>query len=110
MATKTDYNSMSIAELQALAEEVNQALEAKKEERRKELLAELEALDGTSTGGRGSRRASSEAGSGRARPRAQFRGPNGEEYTGRGAIPRWAKDLGITDKAGLEKYRIKDAA
>lgn len=38
---------------------------------------------------------------------AQFRGPNGEEYSGRGAIPRWARDLGVCDRAGLEKYRIR---
>src|SRR4051794_20770252 len=37
---------------------------------------------------------------------AQFRGPNGEEYSGRGAIPRWARNLGVDDRAGLEKYRI----
>src|SRR5690349_18452249 len=38
---------------------------------------------------------------------AQFRGPNGEEYSGRGAIPKWARSLGVNDRAGLEKYRIK---
>ncbi len=37
---------------------------------------------------------------------AQFRGPNGEGYSGRGAIPRWARDLGVNDRAGLEKYRL----
>src|SRR4051812_20463799 len=29
---------------------------------------------------------------------AQFRGPSGEEYSGRGAIPRWAKNPGISER------------
>lgn len=43
-----------------------------------------------------------------ARPPAEvkYRGPGGEEYSGRGALPRWARDLGITDKQGLEPYKV----
>jgi len=38
----------------------------------------------------------------------QFRGPNGEEYSGRGAIPKWARDLGVSERAGLERFRVAD--
>ncbi len=37
---------------------------------------------------------------------AQFRGPNGQEYSGRGAIPKWARDLGVQERGELEQYRI----
>ncbi|TIT32636.1 MAG: H-NS histone family protein [Mesorhizobium sp.] len=42
----------------------------------------------------------------RAKPAPVYRSPDGFEWSGRGAIPRVFKELGVTDKAGMEKYRI----
>lgn len=45
----------------------------------------------------------------RAKPQPVYRSPDGFEWSGRGAIPRVFKELGVTDKAAMEKYRIKAA-
>jgi len=36
----------------------------------------------------------------------KYRGPNGEEWAGRGARPRWLTAL-VGKKGSVEKYRIK---
>jgi DNA-binding protein H-NS len=38
----------------------------------------------------------------------KYRGPDGEEWAGRGARPRWLTAL-VGKKGSIEKYRIKDA-
>jgi DNA-binding protein H-NS len=38
----------------------------------------------------------------------KYRGPNGEEWAGRGARPRWLTAL-VGKKGSVEKYRIKAA-
>ena len=112
-----DLSSYTFDQLQALVSAANKKMDAIRGKRIKELRAELNKLEAGSRAptSRAGRRGSRE-GSGAAAPApttggksvpAQFRGPNGEEYSGRGAIPRWARELGITDRAGLERYRIK---
>ncbi|MFG1411438.1 H-NS family nucleoid-associated regulatory protein [Xanthobacter sp. VTT E-85241] len=112
MASKTkettvpDFSEMSLDELQALVEAASAALEEKKDARRQELMAELEALGGIPTAPRRPRAAPAAADGTRAKPAVKYRGPNGEEWSGRGALPRWAKDLGVQDKVGLERYKV----
>src|SRR3954447_13791382 len=107
----------SFDELQRLISAANKRMDEIRAKRVKELQAELNMLgeDGGASVSRKGRksattrsgtRAAQKASSGRATP-MQFRGPNGEEYSGRGAIPRWARDLGVNDRAGLEQFRIK---
>lgn len=98
-----DYASLSIDELESVVEESTAVLKEKKDTRRAELLAELERLGGAPRPSRPSK-----AGDGvRAAPKAQYRTPDGSfEWSGRGAIPTAFKNLGVTDKAGMEKYRI----
>lgn len=45
----------------------------------------------------------------RAKPKPLYRSPDGQnEWSGRGALPAWATALGVTDKAGMEQYRIPE--
>lgn len=102
-----DLEALSIEELRELLAEVQVALDAKVETRRQELLAELNDLGGLpqSTG----RKASAPADETRKRasPKPMYRTPDGSfEWSGRGAIPRAFKDLGVTDREGMEQYKI----
>lgn len=97
---KTDYASMSFDELQAIHSEVTAALEAKKDVKRQELLAQLEALGGIP------KRQRKES-SNRASPKVTHKGPNGETWTSRGTKPRWLAAL-IAEGHNPEEYRIKD--
>ncbi|TPL94759.1 hypothetical protein [Mesorhizobium sp. B2-3-10] len=105
MAKLPDLSSLSLDELNALIAEATKLRDEKVQVRRAELLKELEALGGLPSGGKSK---PSAEGRTRSSPRVQFRGPNGEEYTNRGPLPKWARDLGIKDKAGLEKYRVAE--
>ena len=103
----------SLDELNQLIASANKRMAELRGKRVKELQAELDRLG--SEGARSSRTARApsrrpaqkRAATADRKVAAQFRGPNGEEYSGRGAIPRWARDLGVNDRAGLEKYRIR---
>jgi DNA-binding protein H-NS len=44
----------------------------------------------------------------RTSPKPMYRTPDGWEWSGRGALPKAFKALGVTDKEGMEKYRIKE--
>jgi len=100
-------------ELNQLIASANKRIAELRGKRVKELQAELDRLG--SEGARSSRTArtpsrrpaQSRAATVDRKIAAQFRGPNGEEYSGRGAIPRWARDLGVNDRAELEEYRIR---
>ena len=102
----------SLDELNQLIASANKRMAELRGKRVKELQAELDRLG--SEGARSSRTArtpsrrpaQNPAATADRKVPARFRGPNGEEYSGRGAIPRWARDLGVNDRAGLEKYRI----
>ena len=91
MATKNilpDLSDLSIEELQGLLDTVSQALEAKKDARRQELLAELEKLGGVPSAPR-SVRISADTGRERAKPAVKYRDDKGNTWTGRGATPKW---------------------
>ena len=104
MAKSPEYDAMSIDELKAIQSAVQAALDAKVEARRAELMQELALLGGAPKPA-AKPKADSDA---RAVVKPLYRGPNGEEYSGRGALPKWAKALGVEDRAGLEQYRIKE--
>jgi DNA-binding protein H-NS len=77
-----------------------------KEKRRLELVAELSEWGFTAPA---RSKAKADTATKRASPKAQYRSPDGtNEWSGRGAIPGWATALGVTDRAGLEPYRIQE--
>ena len=99
MATKPkemalpDFSEMSMDELQALVNAASEALEEKKDARRQELLAELEALGGVPEPVKRTRSApAAETGSTRAKPPVKYRDDSGNSWTGRGATPRWLRE------------------
>ena len=113
-----DISGYSFDDLSRLVALATKRMDEIRGKRIKELRAELDKLGGgdvPSSPGRSRRiakgRTSSDNGParrgslGRKIP-AQFRGPQGEEYSGRGAIPKWARELGVNDRSDLEKYRI----
>lgn len=90
-----------IKQLQGIAGEKREAEIA-------ELKAKLAALGVTMEAPKPRGRRVGEGGT-RASPKAVYRSPDGSQtYSGRGRLPRWASELGITDKEGLEPYRIKE--
>ena len=114
-----DISGYSFDDLSRLVALATKRMDEIRGKRIKELRAELDKLGGgdvPSPPGRSRRtakgRTSSDNGPvrrsslGRKVP-AQFRGPQGEEYSGRGAIPKWARELGVSDRSDLEKYRIR---
>ena len=114
-----DLSGYSLDDLNQLIAAANKKLQGLRGRRIKELQTELDKLgsprrSGNSRMSRKSTRAAPSDGKStqdqaepaRRKIAAQFRSPNGEEYSGRGAIPRWARDLGVNDRAGLEKYRV----
>jgi DNA-binding protein H-NS len=102
-----EYASMSIADLSALVDELTSLLNDKKEARRQELLAELETLrpTGKPKPVKAASAPTSEV-SKRTPPKPAYRAPDGFEWSGRGAMPKAFKALGVTDKKQLEQYRI----
>ncbi|MAU98719.1 MAG: hypothetical protein CMP81_23020 [Fulvimarina sp.] len=106
MAHNLKLDGMSLQELQALHDEVGGVLAQKKAARRQELLEELDSLGGLPANTRSRATAGDGEGRTRAKPKPMYRAPDGREWSGRGAIPRFFKELGVTDKADLEKYKI----
>ncbi len=114
-----DVSGYSFDELSRLVSLATKRMDEIRGKRIKELQAELGRLgaDGDPAPQRGRTNGRSVEAAGRTARRgangsgrkvaAQFRGPDGQEYSGRGAIPKWAKELGVDDRAGLEKYRIR---
>ena len=101
MAHGVKLDGMSIEDLRALAEDVRQALSEKVDAERQELLKRLSALDAISAPGKGSN-----ASKKRAAARADsYEGPEGETWAGRGGLPKWAEKYGVTDRAGMEKFK-----
>jgi len=94
------FTEMPIDQQTTVLDQLTEIHGTAKSARANELLAELRLL-GVSTPKIG------KPGSNRASPKALYRGPQGQEWSGRGGLPRWARELGITDKAGLEQYRIQ---
>ena len=113
-----NFAEYSFDELSSLVASATKKIEEIRGKRIKELQAELGRLgaDGAPARRRGRKNVQISARNGQTADNravvsgrkiaAQFRGPDGQEYSGRGAIPKWAKELGVSDRAGLEKYRI----
>lgn len=79
-----------------------------KEAKRAELMAQLQALGGVPVVKPTRTRAPKEEGDARLTVKPIYRSPDGFEWSGRGALPKVFKALGVTDKAGMEPYRIRD--
>lgn len=100
------FNALSLDEQKATLAELHTIHDGGVQAKREELLAQLQALGGVPK----PVRSPSKAGDGerkRAAPKPQYRAPNGFEWSGRGAMPKVFKEMGITDKEALEQYRIK---
>jgi hypothetical protein len=103
-AIKEEYEEMGLEELVGLRDRLNAIIADKAEAQKNALREQLAALDALT--GRPKPVKVEEGVRQRAAPKALYRSPEGVEYSGRGALPRWAKDLGITSKEGLEPYKI----
>ena len=114
-----DFSGYSLRDLDRLVAAASKRMQELRGKRIKELQTELDRLgvgQGVAHRARKARQRDVSSASSRSRqePPApagrkvtpQFRGPNGEEYSGRGAIPRWARDLGVKERADLEQFRI----
>lgn len=93
-----NIDNLSLSDLNELAQRVQKALAARKEEAKSETLNKLKALamaEGFSLDeligqSPGRRRQRSDKG---VKLRPKYIGPNGETYTGRGPTPKWLKSL-----------------
>lgn len=88
-----DFKSQTIPQLEKTIAEAQAVLDEKKAARRAELMAELQSLGKpVKVSGKSLK--------------VKYRGPNGETYSGRGALPAWAVKLGLTRET-IEQYRVK---
>lgn len=87
-----DFKNLSIAELEKTIREAVSILNDKKDKRRAELLSELESLG--------------EPVKAKSKSKPKYRGPNGEVWSGRGALPSWTKALGVKSREEMETYRV----
>lgn len=101
MAHGIKVDGLSIPELQSLIEDAQKALSAKVEAERSELLKKLSALDAISKPAKAPERQ-------RNSPKPMYRTPSGDEWSGRGGIPKVFKELGVQTKEDMAKYLIKD--
>jgi DNA-binding protein H-NS len=100
----TDLDKLSILELRDLLATTQAALNGRINARKAELEAELAELNGKPVK---AVRAAMPAGDARAEVKPNYRTPDGlHTWSGRGGIPKVFKALGVTDKAGMEAYRI----
>ena len=117
MASTRDLSRLSYAELKQIADEANNLLESKRSEELKTLVdgwvrdavsrgfSMVEIVEAIKphwpgTGGARKAAASKRLDAGVKAP-VKYRGPNGEEWSGRGQIPKWMKPL-------LEKGKRKE--
>lgn len=105
MAHNVKLETLSMDDLQQLVTEAQKVLADKADTKRKELLEQLAQLDSL-TG----KPVTPVTPVTRVRqsPKPMYRAPDGYEWSGRGAIPRVFKELGVTDKKDMDKYLIKD--
>lgn len=103
MAHSLKLDAMSIEELRTLAEDVRLALAAKVEAERKDLLKRLSDLDAISKPAHPLPKKT------RAPRKKQFRHPDGREFAKTSDnIPAAFKELGVTDWAEMDAYKILD--
>jgi DNA-binding protein H-NS len=88
-----NLNKLDVEALLELRDEIEIELESRADKIKSQLL----------TLGRKSKNGNSRKG---VKVPPKYRGPNGEEWAGRGARPRWLTAL-VGKKGSVEKYRIK---
>ncbi len=91
----SDFKALSLDAMTEAYPRITAEFNAAKDARRQQLEAEIKLL-GFRPG---------EARKVQSAPK--YRGPNGEAYSGRGALPNWAKQAGVTTKEGMEQFRVK---
>ncbi|WP_167497122.1 H-NS histone family protein [Agrobacterium pusense] len=101
MAHGVKLDTLSMEDLQALITDAQKALSVKVEAERSELLKKLSALDAISKPAKAPERQ-------RNSPKPKYRTPAGDEWSGRGGIPKVFKELGVQTKEDMAKYLIKD--
>ncbi len=114
MAKRTfKLDSMALAELVQLRDEVQSALSGKIEMERRELQGKLAEIDKLQSGSKPRKaRESSRAGNGGTHPAKgkkaapKYRSPNGETWAGRGLAPKWLVELEAKGKK-RESFLIK---
>jgi DNA-binding protein H-NS len=99
MAKLPDFEALSIPELRELITAAQSVLDKKVDARRAELEAELVSL------GKPAARPKPAADK-RGAVKAAYRGPNNEEWSGRGNTPRWLVALEAEGKK-REDYKVK---
>jgi DNA-binding protein H-NS len=112
MAKIPDLSGLNMEELAEVVAAANQRTAELKKARISELQAQKSALDAELTKlGAGVitlKAPKADDGRKRASPPPMYRTPTGEEWSGRGAIPRFFKAIGVKEKGEMEKYRIKN--
>ncbi|MDH0908443.1 hypothetical protein N5C66_03805 [Rhizobium pusense] len=93
-----DLSGLGLEELNDLIEKATRLRDQKVEEKRAALLKELSALDAISSSKPAAKRSS---------PQVTHRGPDGETWMGRGAVPKWAEKYGVKDRAGMDRFKLK---
>lgn len=101
-ALQDKFGEMDFEQQASTLASLTEAHNTAKKARADELLSELRALGIKAPTGR-----PKGTGGNRASPAAKYRAPNGYEWSGRGALPKVFKELGVTDKAGMAQYEIK---
>lgn len=96
------FSKLTLEEQGAAIDALQGIFEQSKEAKRAELMAELEKLGGPPSSARDTQTAS---GRKRASPAVAYRGPDGQTWSGRGAIPRWMKPL-LTKGKTKEDFRV----
>lgn len=104
MAAKFDFSNLSLDELNAVIDEVTTLRNGKIDARRKELQAELAALDGY-TKPAAAKPAAEKSARG-SKPKMYRHPTSGREYANVSEVPREFKEMGIKTKAELEPYKI----
>jgi hypothetical protein len=110
------FSAMPLAEQTMLLTELTRLHNTAKDAKRAALMAELAELGGVPepepaakrTRGPNKPREPLAEGDARLTVKPMYRAPDGYEWSGRGAIPKVFKALGVTDKAGMETYRINE--
>lgn len=108
MAAKFDFSNLSLDELTAVIEEVTALRNGKIDARRKELQAELAALDGL--GKQSPIKAVAEKVGRGSKPKMYRHPTSGREYANVSEVPREFKEMGIKTKEEMAPYRITQDA
>jgi DNA-binding protein H-NS len=106
-----DYASLKLvrtkvdARIEAQAAEEKEKAKADLEARAKELGFDVADLWDLS-GGRKRRSSAGSANGQRTSPKPKYRGPDGQEWSGRGRMATWLRDLTDGDEKKMQKYLI----